>query len=151
MRAKTNNYLKDSNDKDKKSKRHKNACHKKTLNLKTVCSCHVTYAFQSESTLYSCLNVKELLAQSRREIWSLGDYNWTRTHNHLVWKRTLNYLAKLASDSKILLHGCLSHFLKLYKWYQIAQTITYRKSATSAQTDGWIAIERLFYTSVFNG
>ena len=34
----------------------------------TVCSCHVTYAFQSESTLYTCLNVKELLAQSRREI-----------------------------------------------------------------------------------
>ena len=23
----------------------------------TVCSCHVTYAFESESTLYSCLNV----------------------------------------------------------------------------------------------
>ena len=36
--------------------------------VKTVCSCHVTYAFQSESTLYSCLNVKELLAPSRREI-----------------------------------------------------------------------------------
>ena len=35
----------------------------------TVCSCHATYAFQSESTLYSCLNVKELLAWSRREIW----------------------------------------------------------------------------------
>ena len=34
----------------------------------TVCSCHVTYAFQSESTLYSCLNGKELLARSRREI-----------------------------------------------------------------------------------
>ena len=34
----------------------------------TVCSCHVTYAFQSESTLYSCLNVKELLARSRRQI-----------------------------------------------------------------------------------
>ena len=27
-----------------------------------------TRAFQSESTLYSCLNAKELLAQSRREI-----------------------------------------------------------------------------------
>ena len=27
-----------------------------------VCSCHVTYAFQSESSLYICLNVKELLA-----------------------------------------------------------------------------------------
>ena len=28
-------------------------------------SYHVTYAFQGESTLYSCLNVKELLARSR--------------------------------------------------------------------------------------
>ena len=36
--------------------------------LETVCCCHVTYAFQNESTLYSCLNVKELLARSRREI-----------------------------------------------------------------------------------
>ena len=38
------------------------------INL-TVCSCcHVTYAFQSESTLYSCLDVKELLARSRQKI-----------------------------------------------------------------------------------
>ena len=34
----------------------------------TVCSCRVTYAFQSESTLCSCRNVKELLTRSRREI-----------------------------------------------------------------------------------
>ena len=34
----------------------------------SVCFYHVTYVFQSESTLYSCLNVKELLARSRREI-----------------------------------------------------------------------------------
>ena len=47
-----------------------------------ACSRHVTYAFQSESTLYSCLNFKELLARSRREIWSLSDCNWTRTQNH---------------------------------------------------------------------
>ena len=33
----------------------------------TVCSCHVMYAFQSESTLYS---FKELLAQNRSDIWS---------------------------------------------------------------------------------
>ena len=45
----------------------------------TVCSCHVTYVFQSESTLYRCLNVKELLTRSRREIWSLSDCNCTRT------------------------------------------------------------------------
>ena len=49
----------------------------------TVCSSHVKYAFQSESTLYSSLNVKELLAQSRRKIWSLSDCNGTRTHNQL--------------------------------------------------------------------
>ena len=34
----------------------------------TVCSYHVTYAFQSESALYSCLNVKELLARNRHHI-----------------------------------------------------------------------------------
>ena len=60
-----------------------------------VCSCHVTYAFHSESTVYICLNFKELLARSRRKIWSLSDCNWTRTHNHLVHKRTLNHLVKL--------------------------------------------------------
>ena len=60
----------------------------------TVCYYLVRYAFQSESTLYNCLNVKELLARSRREIWSLSDCNWTRTHNHLVRKQTLNLLAK---------------------------------------------------------
>ena len=31
--------------------------------------------FQSESTLYICLNVKELLAQNRRDICSLSDCN----------------------------------------------------------------------------
>ena len=61
-----------------------------------VCFYHVTYEFESESTLYSCLNVKELLARSSRHIWTLSDCNGTRTHNHLVRKRTLNHLAKLA-------------------------------------------------------
>ena len=30
------------------------------------------------------LNVKELLAQNRSDIWSLSDCNEIRTHNHLV-------------------------------------------------------------------
>ena len=68
----------------------------KQLIYATVCSCHVTHTSQSESALYSCLNFKELLARSRREIWSLSDCNWTRTQNHLVRKRTLNHWAKLA-------------------------------------------------------
>ena len=44
----------------------------------TVCSYHVMYTFQSESTLYSYVNVKELLAQNRCEIWSLSDCNWAQ-------------------------------------------------------------------------
>ena len=33
----------------------------------TVCSYHVTYVFQSESTLSNCLNTKELLTRNRRD------------------------------------------------------------------------------------
>ena len=64
------------------------------VQMTTVCSYHVMNTFQSVSTLYSCLNIKELLARSRHEIWGLSDNNWTRTYNHLA-KRTLNHLAKL--------------------------------------------------------
>ena len=52
---------------------------------------------ESESTLHSCLNFKELLTRNRRDIWSLSDSNGIWTHNHLVHKQTLNHLAKLAS------------------------------------------------------
>ena len=65
-----------------------------------ICFYHVTYAFQSVSTLCICLNAKELLAQNRRHIWSLSDCNGNRTQNHLVRKQTLNHLAKLASLAK---------------------------------------------------
>ena len=61
----------------------------------TVCSYHLTYALQSESTLYICLNVKELLPWNKRDICNLSDCNGTRIHNHLVPKQTLNRLAKL--------------------------------------------------------
>ena len=43
-----------------------------------------------------CLNVKELLAQTRQHIWSLGDSNEIGTYNHLVRKQTLNNLVILA-------------------------------------------------------
>ena len=39
----------------------------------SVCFYHVMCTFQSESTLYSCLNVKELFTRNRRDIWSLND------------------------------------------------------------------------------
>ena len=57
---------------------------------------HVTYMFQIESRLYSCLNVKELLARNSRDVRSLSDSNGIRTHNHLNRKWALNYLPKLA-------------------------------------------------------
>ena len=59
--------------------------------------CH---AFQNETTLYRWLDVKELLASKRRDIWSVSDNNGIRTHNHLVRKRTLNHLAKLTGLAK---------------------------------------------------
>ena len=62
--------------------------HFQQVSVLIVCSCRVTYAFQCESSLYSCLNVNELLARSRREIWGLVDCNWIRTQNHLVRQRT---------------------------------------------------------------
>ena len=45
-----------------------------------------------------CLNVKELLARGSRHIWSLRDSNQIRTKGHLIAKRTLKYLAKLATS-----------------------------------------------------
>ena len=52
--------------------------------------------FQSESALYICLNVNELLVRNRSNVWSLSDCNGNRIHNHLVRQWTLNHLAKLS-------------------------------------------------------
>ena len=51
------------------------------------------FRVNSYSIVY--LNIKELLAWSRRHIWSLSDSNVIQIHNHLLRKRTLNHLAKL--------------------------------------------------------
>ena len=62
----------------------------------TVCYHHVTHAFQSESTPYSCLDLKEILARNKRDIWSLSDSNRIRTPNYLICERTIIDLAKLS-------------------------------------------------------
>ena len=41
-------------------------------------------------SIVTLMNVKELLAQNERDIWSLSNNNGIRTHNHLVRKRLLN-------------------------------------------------------------
>ena len=43
-----------------------------------------------------CMNIKETLARSRRYICRLSDSNGIRIHNHLLGKRTLDHLVKLA-------------------------------------------------------
>ena len=62
----------------------------------SVCSYNVTSTFQSEFTIYSCLNVKKVLSWYRRNIWSLSDCNRTWSHKNLFRKQTLNHLATLA-------------------------------------------------------
>ena len=61
----------------------------------TVCYYHVAYAFQREFTLYSCLNVKGPPCSKQARYLKFRDSNGIRIHNHLVCKRTLNYIAKL--------------------------------------------------------
>ena len=55
-----------------------------SLTFKIVYYYHVTYKFQSESTLKVCLNVKELLAPSRTA--SEFESNEIRAHNRTVHK-----------------------------------------------------------------
>ena len=59
-------------------------------------------SFRVNPRFIVCLNVKKLLARSRHLIWNLSDNNGIRTHSHLVCKRTLNHLAKLAKKKAIL-------------------------------------------------
>ena len=87
----------------------------------TVCSYHVTYLFQIESTMYSCLNVKKLLVRNRSDIWNLSDCNGTWTHNHLVCKQTLNQLAKLAS---------LAKWLSVHLWTELLRVWVLLQSLT---------------------
>ena len=74
--------------------------------LSCVVSNYLYYAF--DCMLLSCLarvselhfviflDVKELLARSRRHIWRLSDSNEIRTYNCLYCKETLNDFAKLS-------------------------------------------------------
>ena len=61
----------------------------------TVSYYHLMWAVWSKSTLFSWLNKKKLLDYNRPNICSLSYSNGIKTHNHLVCKRTLNYLAIL--------------------------------------------------------
>ena len=63
-----------------------------------------------------CLNVKKLLARGRRHIWSLSDSSEIQIYNHLVRKRTLNHLTKLAGLAK----WSSVHLRTKWLWVQIS-------------------------------
>ena len=52
-----------------------------------VCYYHDTYAFQSEYTLCSSLNVKERLSRNRCDIWSLSEYRTDKysQRKSIIW------------------------------------------------------------------
>ena len=99
---------------------------------------------------YSCLNVKELLAQSRCRISSLSDCNWTRTQNHLIHKWTLNHLAKLTKWSSCVLsthlygafdfmflscHGCVSQWIHTLSCLNVKELLAPRRHEISSLSD----------------
>ena len=74
------------------------------------------------STLYSCLNVKELLARNILPYLSLGGCNETRTHNHLVgncflWKWSFHLFSDLFTEWKLFteLYKMMKHITKIVK------------------------------------
>ena len=111
-----------------------------------VCYYHITYAFQSESTLHSCLKVRELLALNRRKIWSLSDCKWTRTHNHLVSKRTLSHLVKLVKWFSCVvstyLHGALNCMLSschvhISEWTTLYSCLNLKELLAQNRSEIW--------------
>ena len=99
----------------------------------TVYYYHVTYQFQSESTLYSLPECQELLSRSRRLIWSLSDSNETVECSftnkvvvgvespccHKVLRKLLDkYFGWIPSLSCISgIHGMNSLDWRVFKWY----------------------------------
>ena len=65
---------------------------------KTLCDCKVDSSFHPSNFDQAVSGAPgDMVVESKLSPCSgLSDCNWTRTHNHVVHKRTLNHLAKLA-------------------------------------------------------
>ena len=108
----------------------------------TVCCYHVTYGFQGESTLYICLNYKELLSPKRRNMSRLSDRKGTQTHNHLLRKRTLNHFSKLTKSLNWVVSSYLydifdcmflSCHVRVPEWIHILYLSEYQETPCSKQ------------------
>ena len=100
-----------------------------TSNL-TLCYYHVTYAFQSESAHFNCLNVKELHARNRRDIWSspqrsiLGPLLFNIFMRDLFFMVDETYFASYADDNTFVSGDRLDNVLdflekasKIFDWF----------------------------------
>ena len=72
-----------------------------------------------------CLNVKQLLAQSGRHIWSLSHSNEIRTHNHLVHKQALDSLAKMVEQYTFIKTLPSESIWKLLLFFQLLKSNRY--------------------------
>ena len=86
-----------------------------------ACYYHVTYAFQSEYTLCSCLNVKEHIPQNRHDIWSLSEYRTDKFSQRKsiiwpVWQNGWKFVCEL-SDCGFEYHSC--HILCLHAFAKL--------------------------------
>ena len=93
--------------------------------------------FSVNSHSIVCLNIKELLDRSRRKIWSLKDWHWTRTHNNLVQKRILSYLAKLdkrlSCDVSTYLYGAFDTVCHYHVTYEFQSEFTLYSSLNNKE------------------
>ena len=121
----------------------------------TICYYHITWEFQSESTLYSCLDFKEILAQNRCHIWSLSDSNKIRTHNDLVRKQIFNHLTKLAKWFSCVVstyHLTLCYYYATYEFQSkstlyscsnLQELIYWNRRHNWSWLNGWVSINEL--------
>ena len=108
-------------------------------------SCHA-YAFQSESTLYSYLNVKELLARNRHDIWSPNDCNGTRIHKHLVCKRSNGCGFTLSIDFRVWIHSEMRMCDMIRTYSQMHLTDKYLQHSSiiwPVWLNGWVFLYKL--------
>ena len=96
----------------------------------TICSYHVTYISYSESTLCSYLDIRELLARNRCDIWKLSGCNGIQIHSHLVCKWTLNHLATLVVEET---YSCIiySQLQIIFKHHQMLNLNTIHSKCTT--------------------
>ena len=80
-------------------------------------SCHVRI-LETVHTLY-LLEFQETLCLKQFKIGSVSDCNWTQIHNHLVNKRTLNNLAKLATWLVLNGHPTCAKLASMAKWLSV--------------------------------